>query len=65
VTGPGRLGPAQPTWAELGPAQKIESVEIKILHVLEKKCIFINLFNDIRMKNKKKYIDFFLATNFY
>jgi len=54
VTGPGRLGPAQPTWAELGPAQKIESVEIKILDVLEKKCIFINLFNDIRMKNKKK-----------
>jgi hypothetical protein len=43
--------------------KKIESVEIKILHVLEKKCIFINLFNDIRMKNKKN-TDFFLVTNF-
>jgi len=29
VTRPGRLGLAQPTWAELGPAQKIKSRKIK------------------------------------
>jgi hypothetical protein len=54
---------AQPIWAELDPAQKkIERVEIKILHVLEK-IYFNNLFTDIRIRNKKnkKYILIFLA----
>jgi hypothetical protein len=67
VTQPSQRGPAQPMWAELGPApktkkikinkkiknKKIESVEIKILHVFEKKYIFVNLFTDIRIMNKK------------
>jgi len=57
-------------WAELVPAQKkiyiyiyiyikikkIESVEIKFFACLRKKCIFINLFNDIRIMNKKRKI---------
>jgi hypothetical protein len=49
VAGPGWLGLAQPMWAELGPApqnkkiknKKIESIKIKILHVLEKKYFFL------------------------
>jgi len=65
----GWAGPAQPMWVELGPAQKkkyiyiyiknkkkIESVEIKFFACLRKKCIFINLFNDIRIMNKKRKI---------
>jgi hypothetical protein len=34
--------------------KKIESVEIEILHVLEK-MYFNNLFTNIRIKNKKIY----------
>jgi len=29
VTGPGWLGPAQPIWAELGPAPKNKEIEKK------------------------------------
>jgi hypothetical protein len=57
VAGPGWLGLAQPMWVELGPAQKknkkiykkIESVDIKILHVLENYIFFsqfIHLYHD-------------------
>jgi hypothetical protein len=52
VTGPGWQGPSQ------NKNKKIENVEIKILHVLEK-IYFNNLFTDIRIRNKKKYTDFF------
>jgi len=38
VTGPSRLGPAQPTWAELDPTPK--KLKIKKIYV----CIKINLF---------------------
>jgi hypothetical protein len=56
VTGLGWLGLAQPMWAELGPApkkikiKKIESVDIKILHILENYIFFfpqfIHLYQD-------------------
>jgi len=59
----------------LGPApkkiKKIESVDIKILHVLENYYyFFLNLFTYIRIMNKKgkrkrKYTNFFFATNIY
>jgi len=50
VTGSGWLSPAQPPKNK--KLKKIESVEIEILHVLEK-MYFNNLFTDIRIRNKK------------
>jgi hypothetical protein len=50
VTGSGWLSPAQPPKNK--KLKKIESVEIEILHVLEK-MYFNNLFIDIRIRNKK------------
>ena len=52
VTGPGWL--AQPKIKIKIIIKKIENVEIKILHVLEK-IYFNNLFTDIRIRNKKIY----------
>jgi len=68
VAGPGWLGVAQPRWAELGPAppQKNRKYRNKNFACLRKKNIFFNLFTDIRIRNRKKYIlIFFIATNFY
>jgi hypothetical protein len=46
----------------LGPAKK-KCVEIKFFACLRKKYIFINLFTDIRIENKK-YIYFFFSYEF-